>query len=261
VTTISWRINAERLVLFGWTRAILMQLAHPLIAAGVLEHSSFRKGRLAAGVRLHHTVRAMLSLTFGSPEQRERTLAQINGIHRHVNGVLETTVGCHAAGTPYSAEMSPLLVWVHATLLESIPMVYDRLVAPVSDAERDTYCREAAPIVLALGARDDEIPRTWDEVQAHLKTGYASGKISVGPDARTLAAAVLEPPFAPLLAPLARINWLLTVGLLPPFLREQYGFAWRAADEKAFARWTTRLRMLRRRLPDAIALWPEARRS
>jgi uncharacterized protein (DUF2236 family) len=58
---VSRRINAERLVMFGWSRAILLQLAHPLVAAGVTDHSSFRGGGVSAILRLHHTIRVMLS--------------------------------------------------------------------------------------------------------------------------------------------------------------------------------------------------------
>src|SRR5690606_28366098 len=39
---ISRIVNAERVVLLGWTRAILLQFAHPLIAAAIHEHSDFR---------------------------------------------------------------------------------------------------------------------------------------------------------------------------------------------------------------------------
>ena len=52
----SWRINGERAVVLGWPCAILMQFAHPLIAAGVAEHSSFRQSRLSPLVRLHGTI-------------------------------------------------------------------------------------------------------------------------------------------------------------------------------------------------------------
>jgi len=41
--TIAERINAERVVLAGWSRAILLQLAHPLVAQGVADHSSFSR--------------------------------------------------------------------------------------------------------------------------------------------------------------------------------------------------------------------------
>jgi uncharacterized protein (DUF2236 family) len=255
---ISARINAERLVLLGWSRAILLQLAHPLVAAGVAEHSSFREGRLTAALRLHHTVKAMLSLTFGTDAQRDATLAQINAIHRRVNGILPETAGAYPAGTPYSAEDPALLLWVHATLLDSIPLVYERLVQPLSDAERDQYCTEAAPVVRALGVRDGE-PRSWSSMRQYVDAMYASGQIVVSSQARALAAAVLAPPLAWAIAPAPHVNRLFTIGMLPPFLREQYGFTWTAADERALERWTQLLRRARRWVPRPIALWREAR--
>ena len=258
--TISRRLNAERLVLFGWSRAILLQLAHPLVAAGVAEHSAFRQGPLVAAQRLHHTVRAMLSLTFGTPAQRDEALARINAIHRTVHGVLREAVGLFAAGTVYSAEDADLLVWVHVTLLESIPLVYEHLVGPLSDVERDQYCLEAEPIVRALGVRDVDVPCSWRAVQRYMAEQYASGTIAVGADARTIARAVLAPPFAGLVAPAAYVNRLVTIGLLPHAMRRQYGFEWTEANERALGRWSGVLRGLRRSLPDALALWPEERR-
>jgi uncharacterized protein (DUF2236 family) len=250
-------VNAERIVLLGWSRAILLQLAHPLVAAGVAEHSTFRGGPLAAARRLHHTVRAMLALTFGDVSARERALEDIRAIHRRVSGRLPTPVGRFAAGTRYSAEDPDLVLWVHATLLESIPLAYDMLVAPLASAERDAYCAEAAEIALALGAREPDVPRTWAVLGRYLDAMYASGAISVGPSAAELASAVLAP--APVVAPLGWVNRLVTVGLLPPDIRRMYGFAWGPADERRLGRLVPVARAGRRLLPAAIAWWPEAR--
>ena len=160
-TSITWRVNAERIVLLGWGRAILLQLAHPLVAAGVFDHSGFRGTPYAAASRLYHTVHAMLSLTFGDEVARQKTLDAIRAIHRRVNGVLPESTGCYPSGTRYSAEDPDLVLWVHATLIESVLLVYERLVAPLTTAERDEYCAEAFPVAVALAAREDEVPRTW----------------------------------------------------------------------------------------------------
>jgi uncharacterized protein (DUF2236 family) len=255
---ISARINAERIVLLGWSRAILLQLAHPLIAAGVAEHSSFREGRLTAAVRLHETVRAMLSLTFGTDAERSATLARINEIHRRVNGTLREDAGTFRAGARYSAEDPALLIWVHATLLESVPLAYEAIVAPLTRQERDAYCREAAPIAHALGATTG-VPESWADVRDYMGRMYASGDIAVSTDARLLASAVLAPPFAWLVAPMAYVNRLFTVGWLPQSLRTQYGFSWSARDQRSLERWSRTLRGVRRMLPASAALWPEAR--
>ena len=67
--SITWKVNREVVVVAGWGRAILLQLAHPSVAAGVHHHSSFRGSLRSSFRRLHSTVGAMLSLTFGDAEQ------------------------------------------------------------------------------------------------------------------------------------------------------------------------------------------------
>jgi uncharacterized protein (DUF2236 family) len=252
------RVNAERVLLLAWARAILLQLAHPLVAAGVDDHSTFRSGRLTAASRLHHTVRAMLSLTYGSASARDATIATINGIHRRVNGTLREAVGPFAAGTRYSAEDPALLLWVHATLLESIPLVYARVVRPMSAGELDEYCEEAAWVPPALGAHEGA-PRSWRELQAYVAGVHASGVLAVSPQAHDLARAVLAPPLATLVWPAAYVNRLVTIGLLPPAIREQYGFTWSSARQGRMDFALRMLRAARRVTPDAVALWPEAR--
>ncbi len=259
-TSISWRVNAERLVLLGWGRAILLQLAHPLVAAGVFDHSGFRGTPYAAASRLFHTIHAMLALTFGDEPARERTLEAIRVIHRRVNGELPEPTGPYPSGTRYSAEDPSLVLWVHATLLESVILVYERLIGPLSAAERDEYCAEAFPIAVALAAREDEVPRTWNDLRAYLDRMYASGAIAVGTQGRELAQAVLSPSGAWLVAPATWINRMMTIGMLPPQVREQYAMPWTLRQERRLARLVSTLRLTRRLLPDAIALWPAARK-
>jgi uncharacterized protein (DUF2236 family) len=257
---VSQRINAERIVLFGWGRAILMQLAHPLVAAGVHDHSGFRATPWAAVTRLYHTVHAMLALTFGTPAEYARAMDGIRAIHRRVNGVLPDGAGPFAAGTRYSAEDPDLVLWVHLTLMESLPLAYELLVGPLTHAEHDAYCAEAAPAPIELGARPADVPHSWDEARRSIERVRASGALTVSAQARTLCRSVLYPAGAWTLGPTAWINRIVTTGLLPPELREQYGLSWTARHQRAFDAIIPTLRVTRRALPDLIALWPEARR-
>jgi uncharacterized protein (DUF2236 family) len=259
-TSISWRINAERIVLLGWGRAILLQLAHPLVAAGVFDHSDFRGTPYAAASRLYHTVHAMLSLSFGNETERERTIDAIRTIHRRVNGVLPEATGPYESGTPYSAEDPALVLWVHATLLESVVLVYEQLVRPLTTAEKDEYCAEAFPVAIALAGREDEVPRTWADLRRYLDRMYASNTITVGDRARELAGAVLSPSGAWMVAPATWVNRTITIGLLPSAVRDQYAMTWTSRRERTLARLIAALRATRRALPDAIALWPAARK-
>src|ERR1044071_3474108 len=90
---ISRRVNGERLLLLAWIRAILLQLAHPLIAAGVAEHSTFRGSTRAAFSRLRETVGAMVAISFGTCEEHRRAIEAIRSIHRRVHGTLRQARG------------------------------------------------------------------------------------------------------------------------------------------------------------------------
>src|SRR5262245_19245436 len=95
---ITWEIAGERIGLLAWPRAVLLQLAHPLVAAGVGAHSDFRRSALTSYSRLHATVAAMRALTFGSDDQAEAALAGILRIHDRVHGRLDAGVGTHPQG-------------------------------------------------------------------------------------------------------------------------------------------------------------------
>src|SRR5262249_17475700 len=155
---ITWTIAGERIALLSWPRAILLQLAHPLIASGVAQHSGFRSSPFR---RLHSTVTTMRQLTFGSDEAAAAALGRILGIHDRVNGTWRAEVGPHPEGARYSAHGPALVLWVHATLLDSHVRLLEPILRPFAPEERDRYCREAATLAVALGATPDAVPRTW----------------------------------------------------------------------------------------------------
>ena len=253
--SITWKINREIVVVAGWGRAILLQLAHPAVAAGVHDHSSFR-GSLRSGVRrLHSTVGAMLSLTFGDTEQMISAAAAINAIHDRVRGRRHD-----AEGKAYSAHDPDLQRWVHATLLESIPLTFERLVGPMTVRERDRYCLESAIMEPLLGMPDGWLPRDSAQLDSYMRDMLAGGSLVVTDTSRALARAMLYPPQWQLAWPALRAMQLLTIGSLPPAIRQAYGFEWRARDARAFARWTAVLRTSRRLLPPLAREWPMARR-
>lgn len=258
---VSRRVNREIVAVAGWGRAILLQFAHPLVAAGVADHSAFGGGLVTAMRRLHSTVGAMLSLTFGDDERAIAAAAGINTIHDRINGRLRAPAGSFAAGTPYSAHDPELLRWVHATLLESMPMTYDLLVGPLAPGERDRYCEEAAVMEPLLDIPAGSLPRSAAQLATYMRGMHASGTITVTDTSRALARAVLFPPQWYLLWPAFRPVQLITIGLLPPAIREAYGFRWHARDVRAFVRWSTAIRRAHEVLPPIVRHWPVARRA
>jgi len=260
--SITRQVNREVVVVAGWGRAILLQLAHPAVAAGVHGHSAFRGSLRASLRRLHSTVGVMLSITFGDTEQMVAAAAGINAIHDRVRGHAPPPINLRRAGPlAYSAHDPELQRWVHATLLESIPLAYERLVGPLTPAERDRYCSEAAVMEPLLGMPAGWLPRDSAALEAYLRGMLAGGTLSVTDTSRALARAVLYPPHWYLAWPAFRAMQLLTIGSLPPSIRQAYGFEWRARDERALARWTMVLRAARRVLPRFAREWPMARRA
>lgn len=254
--SITWKVNREMIVVAGWGRAILLQLAHPAVAAGVHHHSSFRGSLGASFRRLRSTVGAMLSLTFGDPEQMITAAAGINSIHDQVRGRVPG-----GAGEAYSAHDPELQRWVHATMLDSIPLTYQLLVGPLTAGDRDRYCSEAAIMEPLLGMPTGSLPREWSQLDTYMREMLGGGRLLVTDSSRALARAVLYPPRWYTAWPAFRPMQLLTIGSLPPSIREAYGFEWRPSDARALARWTTLLRTSVRMLPPLARHWPMARRD
>ena len=258
--SVTWKINREMVVVAGWQRAILLQFAHPLVARGVHDHSGFRAGLKASMGRLRSTVGAMLALTFGDDDAAVDAAARINAVHDHVHGQIPGPAGAFDSGHHYSAHDHDLLRWVHATLLESVILTYELLVAPLTDAEKDRYCEEAAIAEPLLNLPAGSLPRDARALESYMREMLGGGKVAVTDTSCNLARAVLFPPRSLMLWPALRPVRLITIGLLPPHIRAAYGFIWDAREERALARWTAVIRTMVRLLPPIAREWAGARR-
>lgn len=244
--SVSQVINRERVVVLGWGRAILLQLAHPLVAAGVSQHSGFAGDRLGRVRRLHGTISAMLDFASGDERRALSAAARINAIHERVNGRLRDTARGYPVGAPYTATDPELLRWVHVTLLDSIPLAYERFVAPLGEGWRDRYCEEAVEVARRLRIPDALAIRNARELDDYLARMLAGPVIEVTPSAREVARQLLYPPLTDPTRPSAWLVRLVTLGLLPPAIREAYGFPWSPGRDRALARLGA---ILRRTLP------------
>ena len=255
------RVNREAVVVLGWGRAILLQLAHPLVAAGVGAHSGFDAGALAYVRRMRRTIGSMLSLTFGAESEIRETAGRINAIHHRVHGRLDCAVGGYPAGTPYDATDPALLTWVHATLIDSQLRTYALFVGPLAPNEEDRYCAEAAQVGPLLGVAASELPDTKERLDGYLHRMQQEDRLAVGAGARRLAEALLAPPGRRWVAPALWLGRLTTVGLLPASIRDGYGFGWREKDARRLRSAAAVLRAARRVTPPVLREWPAARKA
>ena len=241
-----WRVNREAAVALAGTCAILMQFAHPGVAAGVRDHSQFESD--PAG-RLRRTFDLTLSWVFGNREQALDAARIVNRRHDAVQG------------PGYSAKDPQLLLWVQATLVYSAIRAYRCFVGPLSAAEADAYYQDTKAIGVLLGIPPSIYPGTYDEFTAYLNAQIADGIVIVGDDARRMGNLVLQPRFpgVPRMAftPLKTI----TAGLLLPSLRRQYGLRWKRSDQLLFATCTRVLPYVLRLTPAVIRYLPPARQA
>jgi uncharacterized protein (DUF2236 family) len=261
VDSIAWKINREIVLLLGWNPAIMLQVAHPLVAAGVTEHSLFLTDPPGRPRRLWRTLNVMFDLTFGRPAEVQRAADTINAIHDRIHGELRQAAGPFAAGHRYSAHDPELLRWVHCTMLEVFPRAYRLYVGPLSDAEWDRYCAEASRVEPLLGVPDGFLPNSLPALRAYMRDMLASGEIAVSEESRRLAHDILHPRLPLPLKPFAWFFQLPMVGLLPPSVRAAYGFPWDARRERLLRDSARLVRPLLALTPSLLRHWPAARRA
>ena len=189
--SITRRVNRENVLILGGGRALLMQLAHPMVAAGVDEHSDFRQRPM---YRLRRTIRLTMAIVFGDRETALAAARAVNQTHGRVRG------------ERYRALDPDLLLWVHATLVDSALATYETFVKPLP--------------------------------------------------ARELAGLVLRPRLRLLPGPAMIPFEVVTAGLLPAELREQYGLSWSARQERLFRLMVIAIPRLVAVTPPVLRVWP-----
>jgi uncharacterized protein (DUF2236 family) len=207
----------------GGGPAVLLQVAHPLVAAGVTQHSDYRRDLWR---RLLRTLRALYLIAYGTKAEAEQAGEAVRRVHAHVRGVTRTRLGRFPAGTPYSAADPELMLWVHATLVELSLAVYGRFVRPLTREEEERYYREMALVARLFGTPAHVIPRTLGDFRDYLDAQLAGDTITVTKPALQVAAVILEAALPAPMRLLVPAHRLSTAALLPPRLREEYGLRW-----------------------------------
>jgi uncharacterized protein (DUF2236 family) len=152
--SLSWEINGDLAsVSAAGAAAILMEVLHPSVMAGVHDHSSFRTDPLG---RARNTLGYVLRTTFGSTEAATGVIERVKRIHSHIEGT-------RPDGVPYRALEPELIAWVHTCIPWAVMEAYSRYRRPLSTAEKDRYLAEQAPIGLLGGA--DRVPVTVAELE------------------------------------------------------------------------------------------------
>jgi uncharacterized protein (DUF2236 family) len=256
--TTTWKIKRELAVLGGGGCALLLQVAHPLVAAGVARYSNYKREPLQ---RLYRTLDLMLTITFSNAADALRAVRQIERRHAKVKGQLPESVGTYPRGTPYDANAPDLQLWVHATLVDTAPRLYEMFVGRLSAEEHHTYHEESKVVGRLLGIPRDLLPKTAKQFAEYMRSMIASDALAVGAAGRDIAESILAPstPFG-LKYFLPPLN-LLTIGLLPEPVRRLYGYEWSVWQEHLLRGMVTATELAIPLLPAALRYFPQARQA
>ncbi|HZQ27566.1 MAG TPA: oxygenase MpaB family protein, partial [Acidimicrobiales bacterium] len=188
--------------------------------------------------RLQRTLDAVYTIVFGSEDDALATAAAVRAVHDRVQG------------PGYQANDPSLLLWVHATLVDTALRVHARFLGPLRPDDADEYYEESKTIAELLGVPAGAQPGGLADFRAYVRDMV--GSLQVSEQARDLARTVLHPPVPWPASPLVALGRELTVGLLPPPVRRGFGFTWDARRQAALAAASLSARQVLSRTPAAI---------
>lgn len=227
-----WRVNRESVLLLGGGRALILQVAHPLVAAGVAEHSNYREDPWG---RLYRTLDTVMKIVFGPTRTAEQTAARLARMHSRVSGVTSEAGGRYPAGTPYEASDPELLLWVHATLVDTAMLVYRRYVGPLEGAAAERYYADQVRLGELFGVPREQQPPDLAAFHTYVADMLASDRIAPTAAMRDVADSIFRPPLPFPARPVVEALNLATAGMLPPSIRADLDLPWGPRRER-FAR-------------------------
>lgn len=251
--SISWRVGGEGLVFLGAARAALLQLAHPAVAYAIEQHSITRRD---ARARFRRTFDNIFAMVFGDLDAAVRAARRVHAVHTRIRGELGEDAGRHRRGDRYQANESSALLWVHATLIDTVYAVRELVGWPLSADEREGYYRESRRFAKLFGIPAGELPADAAALAAYLERAVAEGEVAVTAPARQMARFLLAPPH-PALAPVFGWYRAVTAALLPEPLGRDFGLRCTPAQAAAVTASCRSLGAVWRTLPPGLRRIPE----
>jgi uncharacterized protein (DUF2236 family) len=217
--SVTWRVHGDPSMLLAGFRALLLQATHPLVMAGFDDNSFFRGDPWG---RLQRTADWVSTVTYGTTDEAEKAGRRLRRLHASLAPGVEP-----GSGQPYRVDDPELLLWVHATEVESFLTTYRRCGGRLARGEADQYVDEMRASAVLVGIDRDAAPAS----EADLADYYAR----VRPELRVTRVALRNvlwgfappmPRWVSWTTP-ARPVWASAVGLaaamLPPWARRLYG--------------------------------------
>lgn len=214
--SVSWRIHRDSSAIPGAGRALLMQALDPHVMDVFLANSDYRDDPWG---RLRRTGDYFRDVIYGDTAEAERAGRRVQAMHDRLLGVTDPSDGRH-----YRAGDPDLLLWVHATAVDSFLTAYRRYGGWLSGSDADRYVTEQVIAAELVGIDPSDAPRSTGELAEYL-AAYPGLRLTKGAQ-DGMKMILFDPPIPAWLRP----AWLgiaaSIVSILPPKVRALYHLPW-----------------------------------
>jgi uncharacterized protein (DUF2236 family) len=230
--SVAWQRASDIRLYLVMVYALLLQVAHPTVGAGVRDYSDFER---QPWQRLLRTVDYVTLLVYGG-RQAIPAGRRLRELHKQFTGIRED-------GERYHALEPDAYAWVHATLISTYVVGHAHFGTPMSDAEVEQFYGEYRRLGRLIGVRERDLPRTWDDFCAYFERMTTEELVHNESVDRVLRAIRRVPPppvrfpeplWRAFRIPAGDALRLGAIGPLPPPVRERLGIRWSRGDELRF---------------------------
>lgn len=232
--TPAWRYFGDFRAILLAGQVLVLQVAHPVVAAGVRDHSDYTRD---PWTRLTRTAASLSIYVYGGPDGAEFEARRLRQVHRAFTGVREN-------GRRYSALDPHAYAWVHATLVQLAVDTQEFFGHGMRPGELEEYYAQMRQVGLMLGIKDHHLPSDW----AAFRRYYDEMVEGFGPNGTidTLFETIGTAPKPVRWLPDFAWSWLrhrqatlqmfVIAATLPPGFRERLGLEWSAVRQRRFER-------------------------
>jgi uncharacterized protein (DUF2236 family) len=229
--SITWERAADARTLLAAGYALVLQVSHPVVGAGVADHSSYRQDPWG---RLFRTLDLTTSLVYATPQEASAVARGVRARHRQIKGV-------RPDGGRYHALEPDAYAWVWASLFNAITCAHKRFGRPLDVQQHERFWSEWRRLGRLLGVRERDLPATLNAYEGYFQD-VVQELLEDNASVRGVLASIDElvrPPLPRYVEPAWRIGSrpgahalrLATVGMLPPVLRERFALGWTPTQE------------------------------
>mgnify|MGYP000120787503 FL=1 len=203
---------------FGAGRALLLQLAHPWVTASIDEHSVVRDDPLG---RARRTFQHVGTMVFGSMPQVMTSANQVRDIHEEIEGEVPMDSGAFQRGSEYRANEVAAMIWVHATLWETLAYMYEKMEGELTSEEKDQFYEETKLFAMLFGVPEPALPADWNAFMEYNRAMWASPQLTVEENGIRLKEDLFDPRSVWMIFPLW-VQEQVTAANLPPRIRDEF---------------------------------------